>query len=350
MAVTKYITNAGGGAHDGSSVANAYTLAELLTYLAGATISSDHYLRFCGDFALTGAFSITKDGAYNARIFAQGWNAGGTAQAKSTWAYSSGGTYNGIDGITSDYWSFSDICVSGVNGYGWNITANADDLRLINCGAVGCFDNGFNLVPGAGPVYLQHCYSTGNDGYGFVGYSSGQYLVDCYAQGNGNYGFVGLTVTNCIADGNTGAGFSNCFCLNCTEYDNSTYGFLFNAIGASVMCINCLSVRTTSGSSFAGGGTNRVGYMLNSASYNGGSSVRQSGVGVFYDDNPIVLSANPLNNAGIASYGLNRVTGGGELCRKYMSPFTFAQLLNTQQRRDIGAINPIRPSVKASNV
>ena len=230
---------------------------------------------------------------------------------------------SGVTGITVE-----NISVDGASGATMTGFSGGVSVMHRRCKAINCPTAGFQASASASIYEL--CESASNG----IGFNGRAFLYYCNAHGNSSNGFVissgTANVSHCLAYGNTGAGFINtgiqCTYGDCTSYNNGTFGF--SITGSSILTIttmNCLAFNNTTKDFNWSTGTKN--YMFNCAY----GTVAGAGI----NESPIVLTANPFNNAAGNDFTLNNVSGGGNLARSSTKLIFMGS--STTTYKDVGA-------------
>lgn len=317
--ITKYVTSAGGGAHDGSSVANAYTLAEMVTYVNGlGTLSDYHTFRLCGNFtSVTASIALTKAASYTTRMFFEGYDSGGTVPTVITMSANAAIKLWDLTGGATWY-SFRRIYAINISTatYGWD-AGTGQQFNWVDCKA-SLFPHPFSSTASGNATYIR-CAATDSTGTGAThGFDVAQSarLIDCYAYNNTGAGFGDGQQYGCISHRNAGDGFVSFFADKCLSIDNG--GHAFQGIGTGAMHIRNMCVAIERGAAAKtmyelNSASSRQQTLIRCASYVSGSNVRNAN-GVTIDIDPVVLTGNPFSLAwpGL-NYKIQHVAGASQL-------------------------------------
>lgn len=199
---------------------------------------------------------------------------------------------------------------SGGNHFIINLHLDGDNLQT-DCilGAARYYDNVCECEIENCDLNYVTCYCTVYNSYIHDCDANGTYQCTCLMTWIDNCGATGFYLdygdTNCISSNNGSSGYSVYGPVyNCVSYNNGNNGIHQQRDGR---CANNISINNG-----AYGYIIQVGGELtNCASYNNTSGR----MGVGYDYNSIVLTADPYIDAANGDFRLNNAAGGGALCR-----------------------------------
>lgn len=333
---TIWATNAGAGAADGTSLADAYALAAAVTaFNALGALSQKLTVRICGDCTIAAALEITKDATSPYRVIWQGRNAGDTADEEVD-IDAGDGAYDVWTLTTADKHEFHHIHATNTDeaaGHdGWAPSANADNLVWYKCRASHCH-RGWNLDAGSTHDSLIECRSHDNADAGVYGNTYASYF-GCAAHANGTDGFYKGTAVRCLSYSNTaGDGFYlDRPAAGCIGWANGSDGFAAQS-GYPFPCVDCIAVNNGAYGFYSGSANNRL-ILLRCADYNNTSGRNDSGTGTWDDIDEPAITADPFTDAANGDFSLNVAAGGGLLLRGLS--FAFPAALTTSYH-DIGA-------------
>jgi len=255
-----WVTNAGAGLQDGSSLANAYAaddLAQAMVDLSAASTGS--ILRICGDITTTAAQTVSAAVADTtsddtAPKMVQGRDAADTADARVTitTAITTGailtlaGANEGISGLVWRDITFDAEGKAGVDCLYWGASNFWDAHVFHRCaflnGKIGCY------ALGTGKHVFNRCAFMGNASHGYSGGNSrgSADFFACRMINNGGWGVTGMSLALqlwfCVVSYNTSGGvnfvrhINQCVAINCTIDHNGGPGIIFDvAFSQSLM-------------------------------------------------------------------------------------------------------------------
>lgn len=338
MPDTWWATNAGTGAKDGTSLADAAVVDPADAndvwgkgYAAGDTI------KLCGDASITQTIDLTTDGGAATLVFILGRNAGDTADAEVD-IDAGGGAFSVFTFTTADYHVFNLIHAMNTDenagSDGFDLGVDADFCQFYNCRASGVY-RGWDCAAGSQWHQLWNCIVHDNAHAGFYGtsYVYGHRLYGCTAYDNAHNGFYGILVaSSCVAYDNGWSGFYGVpTVIGCVSQGHNR-GFVLTA--GNCLAIDCIAAENDSDGYQCDAAWT---HLLRCADYN---NVSGRFLGTNYTDiDPITCSAAPFLDAANGDFRLNNVAGGGRDLRHIAR-----EVSGQDSYVDIGAIQskPVR--------
>jgi hypothetical protein len=272
MSITeKYVTVAGGGLHDGTSEANAWTFTEALAN----AVAGDRVNVKLGTHTCTTASTV--NGTYADPIHVRGYvSTIGDLDSLLLGTMVGGtdiplvqGTGNNI-GFRGQWVNFSHIEFQGVSHYASAWTVNTASIAR-SCRFTNTNAQSYNCVT-SGYAVFQDCYIYSPTIYSAI-HTGNSRLIQCVLEGN-NTGVVGANahiVINCLIK-NLGTGVSNTGSDYATvtgnTFVNCTTGINFNSYPRSYIVSSCYFSGCTTGIVNGSNGANNFGNVLvNSCCY-----------------------------------------------------------------------------------
>ncbi len=278
---TFYADGAGSqGTGDGSTAANAATLAECITndavlhtaLVAGSKIwykaNATEETFDCS----TGVFAATAVAGTNiAPIIVEAYTTSTGDLGIATLRDTDNGATNDFFDVNHGYWTWIGLivedarqawdCNGNGNGHlwwrctaenplaeGWDLgNATGDVSTFIDCLVHSAGNQGFETAARSPRFINCAAIDCGAEGFMATNASYGAIMTNCIAYHNGGTGFdvTGeITLTNCVSHLNTGAGYDvngahmAATLLNCAATSNTTYG-ITGTSGVDVVAINC---------------------------------------------------------------------------------------------------------------
>lgn len=318
-----------GSSGSGDDFANAYTLAQLVTHLAGlgALSTGAHRVFYmCGDFDVTASFkpNVNADNTVQAHFWGMD-AASGTVPTQITFD-GGGGNFPviSLDSTSTEWLTFRNITAQNTN-----MTGNNDGFRIGNsvnqCVFIECMAQdvrvGFNSSVGAEDNIFIRCTAKDCSSHGFsllgvTGHVMTSYCQECAAINNGGAGFSNAyKFTRCLSAFNASYGFGNLFWgIHCTAHGNGASGFKQTQSTHQPILHRCISTSNIGYGVELDNGDCLMNYLATRANTLGRHNMSGPLLDMF-DTNQILLSMDPYNDAAGLDFGLNAVETGGALCR-----------------------------------
>lgn len=272
MAITeRYVSTTGAGAHDGTSEANAYSWAEMVTAINTPTAAGYRYNVKQGTYSLSATTTITGDGTTTAPCIIRGYKTTpgdatlgrttyGVLDASNMPTIAYGSTY-GLDASGADYIVFEALNFTGSHSGYWFRTGNQN--LVVNCA--------FNNANTGGHIAVL--VNTSNTG-----------LVDCDVISAGTAQAVNIGVGTSYAvgcrikcSGSGGVGLQidqTASAVNNTIYECGGHGISVPSTGSSVTLIgNTVQGCGGDGIRLANGTTGNPRIVGNHLTDNGGYAI-----------------------------------------------------------------------------
>lgn len=345
MAFTqKYCTPTGAGAHDGSSEANAWTLAEAIA----ETPKAGYIINMKGTFSVAADQTLSVAGSVTAPIIWRGYSStiGDGGRATINWTHTSSGTaaiiatgaYQYFDGLTISPTS-TEACVRA-------FYANGDGTRVQRCNLITpdlANDTAAQISNGD----LVNCYCEGkvyNGIYLAVLYCSILSASDGIVGGTERNVIVGNLIVRSGAAGDNGINLSSLAGARsgvCAQ--NTIYGFT-DAIEITdsldergyVIANNLIYNCGAYGINYSGSASDRQPALLNNA-IGLCTTARYNGIDTNLQAYDINVTADPFTAAG-SDFSLNDNNPGGAQCRGAGVPTQMLWSGSQDNWLDIGAL------------
>lgn len=208
---TKYVSTAGGGSHDGSSWANAFTFAEMVSDINAGGKAGTIYSVLKGTYGLSADVTITGDGSTSSPIIIQGCNAtpGDLRNAKRNaagaldssnmpvFSWSPGR----LDASGGDKIVFESVRFTGSPSY--YLIQAGDNCKFVNCVVENTSTNSAASTIGTSGNHIQmvNCDLSGGGTSASYAVNVGHayaVLRNCRITGNG-YGLACTSSSSCVA-------------------------------------------------------------------------------------------------------------------------------------------------------
>lgn len=330
---TIWATNAGAGAANGTSLADAYSLANAVVAVNALGALSQHLtVRICGDCVIAAALAVTKDATTTWRITWQGRDAADSGDAEID-IDANDGAHSVWTLTAADLHEWRHLHPTNtdeaVGNHGWDVTANADYCFWYKCRASHCCD-GWVAVTGTLVSKVVECRAHDNAGRGFY-LEKGAVHVECVAHDNAGRGFDGGKCDRCLSYGNSDGFKTTHPPVECISYGNSGQGFRTGHTDR-ILVVDCIAVNNGAYSYYVAAATGAM-QLNRCADYGNTSGRNNSGTGSWVDIGDPGLTADPFVDAANGDFRLNKAAGGGALLRGL--GFTFPGGLTTSYH-DVG--------------